>query len=55
MHNKKQQRQKDGILDQKWMTYLLAFLLIVLIGVLVVSLKYQDEMINFLRDLFTWE
>jgi len=52
MQSNRQAQTKKGILDQKWVTYALALLLIVLIVVFAASLRYQDEIINFFKRLF---
>ena len=41
---------KGDLLDQKWLTYLLVLILIVLIGVLVASLRYQDALVRYAKD-----
>ncbi len=41
---------KGDLLDQKWLTYLLVLILIVLIGVFVASLRYQDALIRYAKD-----
>ena len=41
---------KGDLLDQKWLTYLLVLILIVLIGVFVASLRYQDSLIRYAKD-----
>lgn len=43
-------QSKGDLLDQKWLTYLLVFILIVLIGVFVVSLRYQDALVRYAKD-----
>jgi len=52
MQNNKQAQPPKGILDKKWVTYALTLFLIVLVAAFVVSLKYQDEVINFFKNLF---
>ena len=52
MQSNRQAQPKKGILDQKWVTYALALLLLALIVVFVASLRYQDEVINFFKNLF---
>ncbi len=41
---------KGDLLDQKWLTYLLVLILIVLIGVFVASLRYQDALVRYAED-----
>lgn len=41
---------KGDLLDQKWLTYLLVLILIVLIGVFVASLRYQDALVRYAKD-----
>ncbi len=43
-------RSKGDLLDQKWLTYLLVLILIALIGIFVVSLRYQDELVQYAKD-----
>lgn len=52
MRNTRRVEPGSGFLDKKWVTYVLAFLLIILIFVLIISIRYQDEVINFFKDLF---
>ena len=43
-------QSKGDLLDQKWLTYLLVFILIVLNGVFLVSLRYQDALVRYAKD-----
>lgn len=43
-------RSKGDLLDQKWLTYLLVLILVALIGIFVVSLRYQDELVQYAKD-----
>jgi len=43
------------VFDQKWLTYLLTFILILLIAIFVLSLKYQDWMIDHVKKLLIRE
>lgn len=43
-------RSKGDLLDQKWLTYLLVLILIALIGIFVVSLRFQDELVQYAKD-----
>ena len=47
----KTRRSKGDLLDQKWLTYLLVLILIALIGVFVVSLRYQEAVVRFAKEL----
>lgn len=41
---------KGDLLDQKWLTYLLVLILILLTGVFVVSLRYQEALVRYAKD-----
>lgn len=47
----KTRRSKGDLLDQKWLTYLLVLILIALIGVFVVSLRYQEAVVRYAKEL----
>ena len=52
MQSNRQVQPPKGVLDKKWVTCVLALLLIALIAVFAASLRYQDEVINFFKNLF---
>ena len=41
---------KGDLLDQKWLTYLLVLMLVLLTGVFVVSLRYQETLVRYAKD-----
>ena len=43
-------KERD-LLDQKWVTYFLTFILILLLAVLIVSWKYRDWVVQTTRQL----
>ena len=44
-------REKGNLLDQKWLTYLLTLILILLIAIFAVSLTYQEKLVQHANDL----
>ncbi len=40
-----------GLLERRWLTYLLMVLVIILIVAFFVSMHYQDEIVQFIKDL----
>ena len=47
---RRSRRSRGDLLDQKWLTYLLVFVLIALVGVFVASLKYQEAVVRYAKD-----
>ena len=43
-------RAKSDVLDQKWLTYLLTLVLILLIAIFAVSLTYQEKLVQHTKD-----
>lgn len=52
--SRRRHRKKSDVLDQKWLTYLLVFILILSIAVFVVlsSPKYKKQITEFVKGLF---
>lgn len=48
--SRRTRQSKGDLLDQKWLTYLLVLILIVLIGAFMVSLRYQDALVRYAKD-----
>ena len=48
-------RTEKNLFDQKWLTYLLTFILILLIVIFVLSLKYQDRIVEYVKKLLIRE
>ncbi len=51
MHASKPIRTKRDLLDQKWLTYFLIFVLILLIAIFVLSLRYKDSIVRYAEQL----
>ncbi len=48
-------KTERSVFDQKWLTYLLTFILILLIAIFVLSFKYQDWMVDHVKKLLIRE
>ncbi|MDE0187357.1 MAG: hypothetical protein OXP71_18110 [Candidatus Poribacteria bacterium] len=51
MQSKRPIRAKRDLLDQKWLTYFLIFVLLLLIAIFVLSLRYQDSIVRHAKRL----
>ncbi|MAT74607.1 hypothetical protein CMK14_05570 [Candidatus Poribacteria bacterium] len=43
--------KKDNLLEQKWLTHLLAGILVVQVIVLMFSLKHRDQIVEYTKNL----